>query len=273
MRKARYVSNELTHFVGRRLKEEERFQLLVKILRTGWLRPSHREEFGAGFILMADTRKPLSSMAETRKRPSSDESEAVRATAVCFCDIPANCLRIHMKNYGRFGLAFTKKYMLSRGASPVFYVAADAAAPPEPGVGPRTLGQKFDQLYAELQAVCLEMTEFARTGIPQTSSEMITSKHSREGTPNELRILGKLNAIAHDLDSMVFAHLKFFKGRLREGHKKNYYMEREWRKVGGLAFALRDVHHVILPTSYKTRFKGLVPDYTGKFLDPESMGQ
>lgn len=262
MCKATYVSNELTHFVGGGLKtEQEQFQLLVKILRTGWLRPSHREEFGAGFTLMADTRKCLSS------------NEEVRATAVCFCDIPADCLRIHMKKYGRFGLAFTKKYMLSRGASPVFYVAADAAPPPEPGVGPRTPGQKFDQLYAELQALCFEMTEFARTRIPQTGTEMITFKHSPEGTPNELRILGKLNAIAHDLDSMVFAHLKFFRGRLGEGDKKNYYMEREWRKVGGLGFTLQDVYHVILPTSYKTRFKELVPDYTGNFLDPESMGQ
>jgi len=262
MCKVRYVSNELTHFVGRGLKtEEERFSLLVKILRTRWLRPSHREELGPGFTLMADTRKYLSS------------NEAVRAAAVCFCDIPADCLRIHMEKYGRFGLAFTKEYMLSRGASPVFYVAADAAPPAEPGIGPRTLGEKFDHLYAELQAVCFEMTEFARTRIGQTGSEMITFKHSPEGTPDELRILGKLNAIEGDLDSMVFAHLKFFEGRLGEGDKDNYYMEREWRKVGGLAFALRDLHHVILPTSYKPRLKELLPDYSGDFLDPESMGQ
>ena len=50
-----YVSTELTHFVGRGLRTaEEQFTLLLEILRTGWLRPSYRGEFGAGTTMRTD---------------------------------------------------------------------------------------------------------------------------------------------------------------------------------------------------------------------------
>ena len=35
---AGYVSRELTHFVGRGRREEEQYELLLKIVRSGWLR-------------------------------------------------------------------------------------------------------------------------------------------------------------------------------------------------------------------------------------------
>ncbi|MGI8961367.1 MAG: abortive infection system antitoxin AbiGi family protein [Bryobacteraceae bacterium] len=120
-----YVSTELTHFVGRGFKTtEEQFRLLLEILRTGWLRPSYRGEFGAGTSMRTDSQKPLTS------------NECVRAAALCFCDIPFDHLAVHMAKYSAFGLAFSKRFLLARGASPVFYVAKNAAAPSSPGIGP-----------------------------------------------------------------------------------------------------------------------------------------
>jgi len=248
-----YVSDELTHFVGRGLKtEEEQFRLLMEILRTGWLRATYRVEFGAGFTMMTDPRKPLTS------------NETVRAAAVCFCDIPLDALKMHMAKYSRFGLAFAKQYMLSRGASPVFYVAADATAPVRPGIGPRTLGEEFNLLYRELGVFCCEMDEYAFARNPQETGGMrITFKLAPEGTPGELKILGKLHALLNDLDRMVFSRLKFFEGRLPADHKESYYMEREWRKMDGLGFQLQHVRRIILPQRFERRLRELLPAYAG----------
>jgi hypothetical protein len=40
-----YVSDELTHFLGRSLSDHQsRYALLREILRTGWLKASHRDQ-------------------------------------------------------------------------------------------------------------------------------------------------------------------------------------------------------------------------------------
>jgi hypothetical protein len=253
MAKQKYVATELTHFVGRGLTTmEEQFRLLVEIVRTGWLRPSYRGEFGAGTIMRVDPSKPLTS------------NECVRAAALCFCDIPFDDLGIHMEKYSPFGLAFGKRFMLSRGASPVFYVAKNAAVPTSPGIGPKTLGDKFQLLRDELAAICVSVDEYAYRRNPTgTSGLRFTSKLSSIGTPEELRMLGKLNAFASDLDQMVFAHLKSFDGLLAEDHLENFYMEREWRKMDGLAFRLEDVHRIILPLPFVSRLHREFPTYGG----------
>jgi hypothetical protein len=99
-----YVSDELTHFVGRAIRlpdgrpnDAERYALLLKILGDrrpdprqppeGWLQASYREEFGPGFTMRSDGQKPLST------------NEAIKCARLCFCDIPPGQLRIHMRKY------------------------------------------------------------------------------------------------------------------------------------------------------------------------------
>jgi hypothetical protein len=42
-----YVSDELTHFVGRTVKDrDERYELFRTVVRGQWLRASFREELG-----------------------------------------------------------------------------------------------------------------------------------------------------------------------------------------------------------------------------------
>lgn len=120
----RYVSPELTHFVGKELPEENQYQLLVSILVSGWL--MHRP-FNPGIAgnIRINTMEPAS------------ENKMYNPQVVCFCDIPSGQdLEIHMRKYSRFGIAFAKPYLIARGANPVFYVALT------PALG---RGQTFDQ--------------------------------------------------------------------------------------------------------------------------------
>jgi hypothetical protein len=110
----RYVSNELSHFVGKGKSEEEQYDLLVyKILKTGWLTyPPH------------DPSRPRSLSVDFSKPISTDE--ALRYEVVCFCDIPELDLAIHVRKYSRFGLAFKKEFLIAKGACPVFYLANES---------------------------------------------------------------------------------------------------------------------------------------------------
>jgi hypothetical protein len=41
-------------------------------------------------------------------------------------------------------------------------------------------------------------------------------------------------------------------------------MEREWRALGDVNFALADVHRVFMPERYAERFRAHLPDYKGQ---------
>lgn len=45
---------------------------------------------------------------------------------------------------------------------------------------------------------------------------------------------------------------------------RNSYMEREWRTRTSIHCSVNDVYRVILPESYKDRFRREYPDYSGE---------
>src|SRR5919107_123559 len=117
----RYVSPELTHFVGKGLSEEEQYSLLVNdILRGGCLK----------FPPIDDSRciEGLSGNLPLVGGTSDDDTEAGYSQRVCFCDIPVTDLEIHMNKYSRFGLSFLKNFLVGKGANPVLYVAENSQA-------------------------------------------------------------------------------------------------------------------------------------------------
>lgn len=72
------------------------------------------------------------------------------------------------------------------------------------------------------------------------------------------------------LATRLFSYMKFFDADLPPDDERNYYMEREWRIIGGVRFSLGDVRRVLLPEKYATRLREDVPEYHGQvsFLDP-----
>ena len=218
----RYVSNELTHFVGGGLKShEERFNLLATILKTGVLhtQPSMVDGpvcFTWGFPI------------------SVDADEMFSAYCVCFCDIPLADLGIHIGKYGPFGIAFTKGFLVGKGASPVFYIAKDALSQ-----GKYPAGRRFEELL--------------------TLATKVTNNGRGRGDPRDLWTL---------MEWHLLTYLKPFDSQLVEEHKKNYYMEREWRVIGGFRFQVDDVARVIIPREFARKFREVMPEYIGQISFP-----
>ena len=100
----RHVSNDLTHFVGARLKtRQEQYDLLKQILKTRKLRAFPGPIERPKHILKRDTDAPLSS------------NRACEGPMVCFCDI-RSAIPLHMSKYSLFGLAFPKEFLADLGA-------------------------------------------------------------------------------------------------------------------------------------------------------------
>jgi hypothetical protein len=248
-----YVSDELIHFVGGAMPSNaERYALFLKILGQGWLQASYREEFGPGFTVRSNSQTRLSA------------NEAIKCTMLCFCDIPRGQLKIHTQKYGPFGIAFSKQFLLRRGATPVHYVPRNACNRAV-GVGPQNVGERFDELRAELGRVRADLEEYV-TGIDGAPTYL--SKRSPPGTPEGHRVLGRLSALQSEFEVLVFARIKFFTEGLPEDHRENYYMEREWRLHDGLAFRLGEIARIFLPLDYRQQFHEDVPDYTGDVFPP-----
>lgn len=242
-----YTSSELTHFVGRACsKDDERYDLLIKILRGGQLR--------AGGISGIST-DSAARLAVTGNMKISDET-AIQGQIVCFCDIPIGSLDLHMSKYSQFGVAFSKPFLVAKGANPVFYVARDAVLPgistvptgtacivePKHNV---TLADRLDSIHAE----AMELST-------QNLSLVFGSDN-----PTVKDHLVRVELLRQLLYQAVLAFIKPFDSTEPEESKNNFYMEREWRVFGDVFFQLEDVCRVILPPSYVDRFKNDFPDF------------
>jgi hypothetical protein len=73
-----------------------------------------------------------------------------------------------------------------------------------------------------------------------------------------------LHIIYNFLFLYVFGFVKGFDSTLAEDDPNNYYMEREWRVIGNIKFALTDIERVIFPRDYASRFRKDFPDYAGE---------
>jgi hypothetical protein len=146
----RYVSHELSHFVGKGKPDDEQYDLLVdEIIKPGRLmHPPHDPNQPRGVSL--DLSKPISTV------------EAIKYQVVCFCDIPIDDLAIHVKKYSRFGLAFTKEFLIDQGACPVFYVAKETPASP---IGLMKPDQYADRVDAAIRSRRVDRALYFDTSI------------------------------------------------------------------------------------------------------------
>jgi Putative abortive phage resistance protein AbiGi, antitoxin len=225
----RYVSNELTHFVGRSLTTaEEQYRLLAEnILASGKLGTLPDGSFQV--------------LADGAAHPGGNEM--ISFPMVCFCDIPVADLNLHMKKYSRFGLAFKKAFLVPKGARPVFYVPRTTF-----GYGAGDFG--FLQRFFNAEA---------RLSLSAGPGGAVA------GSSDEVQQLVKdLCWSARPIPLHVFGFMKFFDPKTTDTDPANYYMEREWRLPGMLAFDLQDVSTVILPSSFASRLRKQFPEYYGQ---------
>jgi hypothetical protein len=246
----RYISKELTHFVGRHLRtEEDQYELLRLILETGELRPNAVHVWANGYALGVHGHEKLSS------------NKAYEAAVVCFCDIPVEDFEIHMCKYSRCGLAFSKAFLVEKDVNPVFYIAQNAV-PRFSTMGEQhllpgaTRDQVFDAFYEEYSAAMGELMNLR-------NAERIRECGSMPPGPL-LRLLDRIEQLKHFWDDLIFSHMLFFDTRKPEDSKENLYMEREWRARGSVRFTLNDVSRIIIPKNYGERFRGDFPKYFGQ---------
>ncbi len=253
----RYVSDELTHFVGRSLLGdlEGQYEILLKIVRTGWLtHPPHNQHSDlSGFALSA--------------YGSISKNAMFRPQMVCFCDIPVEDLGFHAGKYGQFGLSFKKTFLAGRGANPVFYIARNSVT-----YGPRNLS-RADPERPKIYEATLEQGTRAEhfDAVIVADWEIqgrLWSKIRDYTSGGDLEQLEELRVrdshVRRFLMHQVFVYMKFFDETLSEENPENYYMEREWRVNGNIQFALSDVMRVILPEPYSKRFRTDVPGFYGQ---------
>jgi len=314
----RYVSNDLSHFVGRDLlgRPETQYERLKAILGDGSLRRPRQpdEAEGTRYAVRVDAEGSIS------------KNEMYFGTAVCFCDIRED-LRIHVGKYGPFGLAFPKGFLIDSGASPVFYIAREArTSTVASGYHDIPRGDAFDGEFlayldfikrrskveheAFSERIRADMERSRRTG--ELLGEIGSSATRRSGDPSAemtgaLEELSRLHEedeaarqrsrrdferleaysawaehragpppprtsdpeigwINHFLSMYVFSFFKFFDASLEEDHPENYYMEREWRTPGDVAFSLQDVRSVFLPERFAEAFRRDFPAFRGQVL-------
>ena len=230
----RYVSPELTHFVGKGLSKDKQYSVLVKdILKGGCLKfppiDDNRCLEGLSGIL------PI--MGGTRL--SGDDTEAAYSQRVCFCDIPITDLEIHMKKYSPFGLSFLKRFLIDKGANPVLYVAENSQA----------LSFRLPESTSD--------EPWPRKRVFERNIELFEKYHQENQ--------GKIPIyLRYFLDILVFPFIKYFDDSSSDEDEANVYMEREWRVIGDVEFALSDVHRVFMPERYAERFRADLPDYKGQ---------
>lgn len=239
----RYVSSELTHFVGRGKPEAEQYRLLVKILSEKLLsHPPHVRGQEPRMEVLGGDRKP-------------SRNDLYNPSVVCFCDIPDTDLGIHMAKYGRFGLAFPKTALIPKGATPALYVERNA----------RVNGAKLQHTWGEHLDIAADVVrELLRyqvnyitggKGLRRLVEELIFKRSFNE--------LVWTSLISSTVIHLLMSHVKVFDGTLGDGHPDNYYMEREWRIIGNVEFELAEVSRVYLPRKYGQQFRADVTAFAG----------
>ena len=234
----RYVSKELTHFIGRNLNEAKQYDLLIEILRSRWLtHPPHDPSISGNLSINS----------------SANLQEMYSPEVVCFCDIPIDDIDIHMSKGSRFGISFLKNFLIEKGANPVFYLSKNSIVKPLRNLmnPEEIMGRKeyFETMIKEYH----EFFRFLETKISEFSDAVGVSDEEKQ-----------LRELQRFFDFHIFSFIKLFDDSLPDKDLENYYMEREWRLLGNLKFSFDNVVRVILPQKFAQQFRNDIPDYVGQ---------
>ena len=268
-----YVSNDLTHFIGRSLASDHlRYELLCKIIRDGvLLDPSQVARRDPIFRVVIPGNPAdgveYSSYPNVRHDLGSKLSDnaLVQFEIVCFCDIPLEELAIHCSKYGRLGLAFSKPFLVAQGASPVMYI-------PKPGSFEITLREHhstsgelhYEEHKSGDRAALIDevfgfhnQLSYIRYSALERAFPLASSVDEVNDIVKNLRTtLFYQTAI----EAFIFGHLKFFDPALPPDHIDNYYMEREWRVAGTVKFQATNVQRMFVSPAFADQARRDFPE-------------
>lgn len=237
-----YTSSLLGHFVGWSTRsepdhEELDFARLIRILETGCLSSNAADN---------SNYKCIDGYFGSRINRNAifTKGDLFGQQCVCFCDIPGKGLGIHVSKYGKFGLGFDKRYLIPKGATPVFYVATDSLA-----ISGMARGEYFDTRIADYFAV--------KDFVEGSRSELVKHEATRQ-------ILLRFERVCSFLELTVLGLLKPFDSQLTDSDPSNVYMEREWRLLGDVSFHRQDVAAVYAPADFVPRLQERFPDLAGR---------
>ena len=231
-----YVSDKLFHFVGHAHSEdhEKNFATLKAILQTGWI--LHRGG-SPGWGQERISISPTGTLINER---------LIVPEVVCFCDIPEEALGIHVAKYGQFGLSLSRQYAQRYGARPVLYFPLNIDQP-EMRYGTPCL--------SDIEAVFRSLRNHLR-GIEK---------------PNERTWGQEPTTLEHAADAFAsialkefLAFVKPFDGQLPATAWNNYYMEREWRRLGNMEVNEQSVRSIIIPAAFGARARAELGPYSEK---------
>lgn len=98
------------------------------------------------------------------------------------------------------------------------------------------------------------------------------SAMSQEEYDWQIALWAKVNGLRNFLEIYMFSYIKEFDDRAADENPANVYMEREWRVLGSVKFALSDVRRVFLPEKFAERFRADLPEFTGQLTFSGSAG-
>lgn len=239
-----YISNELFHLVGRRqpTDDEANYQILLKVLDSSCVsHPPHNQDSYSHRIAFNWDKSIFS-------------EELVVPGVTCFGDIPYANLHIHMKKYGKFGLSFSREFLIKYGARPVIYMPLQ---PSDPYKGWGTI--YCESLLLDLEQIWRGFRE--HIVIPVDEGSRSRSMGVKPTNPKEAAL-----AMDDMFTQQVLAFIKPFNSELQDDHPDNFYLEREWRRFGNLNFKPKDVAHVIVHPNYIERLKTERTIYSNKIM-------
>jgi hypothetical protein len=235
-----YTHSNLYHFVGRKepLAHATNVETIRKILTTKCIAHDPRQ-LGWGSQSLAyhyDESKRLI------------RGELVIPNMVCFCDIPPESLDVHMLKYGCCGLSLARNHLLRYGARPVQYFPYD----------PKDWGaveglNRLTGIERDFRAVM----KYLRDNLPEMRPIGAEPK-----TPRQLLML------AETLVGREFlGYFKAFDATLPEDDPNNFYMEREWRRLGNMCFEPEHVGHILVPGEFVEPLRREYPAFASRIVD------
>lgn len=223
-----YTSHVLYHLVGSSAPDDDEanYRTLCAVLSSMELRTNE----------VAGQRNRI--LLEIDPERGDVDGEPIAQSKVCLCDIPFQALGLHTKRYGRFGVGVDRATVAKWGGRPVIYVPT--TQDPRPGTN--------DYLAQDAMNALVGLDKFFPDPDEQRSRNPGLPPSSRE----------EAIELARRTIEMLLAHTKQFKVNLPIEHPENFYMEREWCKLGKLSLH-SSLREIIAPSPYHEQLEEAFP--------------